>query len=157
MIAANEAVAGLLEDRKLPALYRVHERPDGDRVARLADQLESLDVAVPALSATCCRPQQALDAVGDISRAVAPLGQARASARSCCASLKQAVYSPDNLGHAGLRSPRYCHFTSPIRRYPDLVVHRALLAAIGAGEEMPERAPASRSSARGARSASATR
>ena len=137
MIAANEAVAGLLEDRKLPALYRIHERPDADRIARLADQLESLDVAVPAISDKLS-PQQALDAVGDISRAVAPLGKAGLSSLVLRA-LKQAVYSPENKGHAGLRSPRYCHFTSPIRRYPDLVVHRALLAAINAGEEMPDR------------------
>ncbi len=137
MIAANEAVAALLEDRGLPALYRVHERPDGARVARLADQLESLDVAVPAIGDTLSSTQ-AMDAVGDISRAVAPLGR-KGFTYLVLRALKQAYYSPDNVGHAGLRSSRYCHFTSPIRRYPDLVVHRALLAAIGAGEDMPDR------------------
>ncbi len=54
-------------------------------------------------------------------------------------SLKPAIYSDRNLGHAGLASPAYCHFTSPIRRYPDLIAHRALLSTLGAGEDEPER------------------
>jgi ribonuclease R len=141
MIAANEAVATLLETRKLPALYRVHERPEPARVERLVEQLASLDVPTPPLPAAMT-PQQAGDAVAEISRLVAEEVRRRGHGGSALTSLvlrslKQAHYSPHNLGHAGLRSPRYCHFTSPIRRYPDLVCHRALLNAIGAGEDLP--------------------
>jgi ribonuclease R len=141
MIAANEAVAGLLEARALPALYRVHERPEPARVERLADQLAALDVPTPAL-ADPMTPQQAADAVGEISRLVDAEVRRRGHGRAALTSLvlrslKQAHYSPKNVGHAGLRSPRYCHFTSPIRRYPDLICHRALLSAIGAGEDAP--------------------
>ncbi|MGH2948033.1 MAG: ribonuclease R family protein [Solirubrobacteraceae bacterium] len=135
MIAANEAVATLLETRKLPALYRVHERPEPARVHHLADQLASLDVPTPPLAETMT-PQQAGDAVAEIARLVARDGRA-AFTSLVLRSLKQAHYSPRNVGHAGLRSARYCHFTSPIRRYPDLVCHRALLSAIGAGEDPP--------------------
>ena len=141
MIAANEAVATLLETRKLPTLYRVHERPEPARVERLAEQLASLDVPTPPLP-DALTPQQAGDAVAEISRLVAQevarRGHGGAALTSLVLrSLKQAHYSPRNLGHAGLRSPRYCHFTSPIRRYPDLVCHRSLLHAIGAGEDLP--------------------
>jgi ribonuclease R len=141
MIAANEAVATLLETRKLPALYRVHERPEPARVERLAEQLASLDIPTPPLP-HAMTPQQAGDAVAEMSRLVADEVRRRGHGRAAFTalvlrSLKQALYSPRNLGHAGLRSPRYCHFTSPIRRYPDLVCHRSLLHAIGAGEDQP--------------------
>ena len=141
MIAANEAVATLLETRRLPALYRVHERPEPARVERLADQLESLDVPTPPLPRSMT-PQQAADAIAEMAHLVAQEVRRRGHGRIAFTSLvlrslKQAHYSPRNLGHAGLRSPRYCHFTSPIRRYPDLVCHRSLLSAIGAGEEQP--------------------
>jgi ribonuclease R len=142
MIAANEAVAALLESRKLPTLYRVHERPEPARVEHLAEQLASLDIPTPPLPGAMT-PQQATDAVADMARLVAREVRRRGGAGRIAftslvlRSLKQAHYAPRNLGHAGLRSARYCHFTSPIRRYPDLVCHRALLSAIGAGEDPP--------------------
>jgi ribonuclease R len=142
MIAANEAVATLLETRRLATLYRVHERPEPARVERLFEQLASLDIPTPALPEHLT-PQGAADLVAEASRLVAQEvrrrdGQGRFAFSSLVLrSLKQAHYAPRNVGHAGLRSPRYCHFTSPIRRYPDLIAHRALLAAVGAGESPP--------------------
>jgi ribonuclease R len=141
MIAANEQVAGFLEGRGTPTLYRVHERPDPPRVERLVEQLASLGVPTPPLPEHMS-PSQAAELVGACSQRVAEFvrrtGHGRAGLTSLVLrSLKQAFYSPRNIGHAGLRSAAYCHFTSPIRRYPDLVVHRALLSAIGGGEDAP--------------------
>jgi ribonuclease R len=131
MILANEQVAGYLADRKLPTLYRVHERPEPTAVAFLVDQLASLDVSTPPLPRSMT-PQQAADLSAEISRIVARESNGRrAYGVLVLRSLKQAFYTPKNLGHAGLASPRYCHFTSPIRRYPDVVAHRALLAGLG--------------------------
>ena len=142
MILTNERVAQLLEQRGVPALYRVHEQPDPQRIALLVEQLAALDVPTPPLPERLS-PSEAGELAGEISRAVAREAARRGHGRDAYTSLvlrslKQAYYSERNLGHAGLGSPAYAHFTSPIRRYPDLVAHRALLSVIGAGEDEPE-------------------
>jgi ribonuclease R len=142
MIAANEQVAKFLSEHKIPALYRVHERPEAPAVERLIDQLESLGVPTPPVPKGHLTPQQAAEVVGEASVMVADwvrrTGRGRRALTSLVLrSLKQAYYDPRNRGHAGLALAHYCHFTSPIRRYPDLICHRALLSAI-AGEPTPD-------------------
>jgi ribonuclease R len=141
MILTNERVAELLERRRIPTLYRVHEQPDPERIKWLIEQLAALDVPTPALPDQIS-PQQAGELAGEASRLVAREAERRGHGREAYTSLvlrslKPAHYTDRNLGHAGLGSPAYVHFTSPIRRYPDLIAHRALLSAIGAGEEAP--------------------
>jgi ribonuclease R len=143
MILANEAVAGLLAGRRREALYRVHERPDPTAISLLLAKLAELEVPTPpAPDAERLTPAQAATLAGEISERVSEYVESsrrgvEAFPALVLRALKQARYDPKNLGHSGLASPAYCHFTSPIRRYPDLVCHRALLRELGAGDEPP--------------------
>jgi ribonuclease R len=146
MILTNEQVAALLERRRVPTIYRVHAQPEPRSVERLIEQLSDLDVPTPPLGRGLA-PQQAGEIAAEASRMVLREAKRRGHGREAYTSLvlrslKQARYSERNTGHAGLGSAAYCHFTSPIRRYPDLVVHRALLAALGEGEDPPSAAEA---------------
>jgi ribonuclease R len=139
MILANERVAELLGGRRREALYRVHERPDPQAVSLLLAKLGALDVPTPA-EPERMSPSDAAAVAADAAELVAAYVEhagrgRRAFPALVLRALKQARYDPRNLGHSGLASPAYCHFTSPIRRYPDLVVHRALLRELGIGDE----------------------
>jgi ribonuclease R len=141
MILANEAVGGLLAGRRREALYRVHERPDPQAVSLLLAKLANLEVPTPpAPDPEQLTPGQAAKLAGQISERVSEYVESskrgvEAFPSLVLRALKQARYDPKNLGHSGLASPAYSHFTSPIRRYPDLVVHRALLRELGAADE----------------------
>jgi ribonuclease R len=142
MIAANEQVAQLLEEHRVPTLYRVHEPPESVAVDRLMQQLGSLGVPTPPVPDGHLSGSQAAEVVSEASQLVAQwVGRTGRGARALNSlvlrTLKQAYYSDRNLGHAGLASPRYCHFTSPIRRYPDLICHRGVLSVV-AGEPAPD-------------------
>jgi len=139
MILANESVGSFLSSRNRPALYRVHERPDPTAVEHLIAKLVDLGVPTPPVPSPLT-PQLAASLAGDASKLVATYTAQAGRGREAFPSLvlralKQARYDPKNLGHAGLASSAYCHFTSPIRRYPDLVVHRALLRELGQSDD----------------------
>lgn len=141
MVLTNEQVAELTSSRGIPSVYRVHEMPDPDRVERMLGQLASLGLPgppVPSGMGPTTAGELAVEASRAVSREAKRRGHgAQAYSTLVLRSLKPARYLETNLGHAGLGSDAYCHFTSPIRRCPDLLVHRALLSAVGGGEVAP--------------------
>jgi ribonuclease R len=127
MIAANVAAAETLEAKRTACMYRVHEPPDPAKLEAFAQSMQTLDVG---FARGAVRPQH-------FNRVLARLAgtpHAEMVADLVLRSQSQARYQPHNLGHFGLALARYCHFTSPIRRYADILVHRALIAALGLGE-----------------------
>ena len=148
MILANEAVGALLAGRRREALYRVHERPDPQSIERLLSVLADLEVPTPpAPDPERLTGTVAAQLAGAISDRVTAYSEQSDRGREAfpalvLRALKQARYDARNLGHSGLATTAYCHFTSPIRRYPDLVVHRALLQELGAADDpLPEDLP----------------
>ncbi len=121
MIAANEAVARHLTEKELPTLYRVHEGPDQDALEALAPFLLSLGYRLPQKKAHIAPPE-----IQKLLESARGKPEERVINRVLLRSMKQAIYQPENIGHFGLASICYTHFTSPIRRYPDLLVHRML-------------------------------
>lgn len=120
MLLANEAVAGYLTEKELPVLYRVHESPADDKLEAFREMLGALGHRLP----TPVTPKSLQTLLG----AVKGRPEERVVTEALLRSMRQARYAAANLGHFGLASACYTHFTSPIRRYPDLFVHRVLKA-----------------------------
>ena len=131
MLLANECVAKACASRKLPALYRVHEPPTQEKMTALRDLLQTFGLRLPKGKVAPGDLERILDHVRDRP-------EEQLVSTVVLRSLQKAVYSPENLGHFGLALEHYAHFTSPIRRYPDLVTHRVLIRALIQGEPVPE-------------------
>jgi ribonuclease R len=124
MLAANESVATWLSAHEVPSLFRIHDNPDPLKIEGLAAFAKSLGLTL-GTGRLGVRPGDIQRLLDDAEGMPAYPVVAQLSLRS----MKQARYSPEDSGHFGLAAPHYLHFTSPIRRYPDLLVHRALRAA----------------------------
>lgn len=120
MIAANEAVAEKLFWLEIPSIYRTHEKPDADRIEALNDVLGKFGYRIH--SAEGLHPKRFQSIIEDSKNK----GISMIVHKMVLMALKQARYTPDNVGHFGLASSYYTHFTSPIRRYSDLMIHRIL-------------------------------
>lgn len=138
MLAANEAVAGAFSELEHPGsydfLYRIHEKPDLVKVEDFVEFAKSIGIVVPHESTNPRWFAEVIEAVKDTPKEYL-------ISNLLLRTMKQARYAPDNVGHFGLAATDYCHFTSPIRRYPDLMVHRALQKLIGHDKKMSRPQP----------------
>ncbi len=128
MILANVAAAEALERARTPLIYRVHADPDPEKLEAVRDYLGTLDYSLTKGGSV--RPAN----FNQLLKIAADRDQKEMVSEVVLRSQRQAVYETDNAGHFGLNLPRYAHFTSPIRRYADLVVHRALVKAFKLGD-----------------------
>ncbi|MEL7031514.1 MAG: ribonuclease R [Pseudomonadota bacterium] len=129
MIQANVCAAEELEKRKTPLLYRVHDAPSDAKIAALSEFLKTLDIKWPLGERTQTHRFNRL--LGDFEDS----DNAEAISEIVLRTQSQAIYSAENIGHFGLNLKKYAHFTSPIRRYSDLIVHRALISALKFGPD----------------------
>ncbi|MEO2032385.1 MAG: ribonuclease R [Planctomycetaceae bacterium] len=127
MLAANIAVAQLLTAKEIPYLRRVHGHPDESRLKNFQDFCLGLGYELDQFRSRAALQQVILDAAGQPEERALNFGLLRA--------MKQAVYSPEDYGHFALNEDHYCHFTSPIRRYPDLTIHR-IVGELAAGRKV---------------------
>src|SRR5690606_25527770 len=127
MIAANVQAARFLKKHRIPTLYRVHGQPEEDRLEQLRQFLQGFGIHLPT-----DRDLEPKDLSAVLQRIVGN-EEAQLIETVVVRSLPQAVYQPENIGHFGLALPEYAHFTSPIRRYPDLMVHRGIRHVLHGG------------------------
>ncbi|MFH5926715.1 ribonuclease R [Roseomonas xinghualingensis] len=129
MVAANVCAAEELERLHMPCMYRIHDRPSDEKMETLRSFLGGFGITLPPSSQVKPRDfAHILDKMKD-----AP--ESRLVSETILRGQSQAEYNPDNIGHFGLALPRYAHFTSPIRRYADLLVHRALIRGLKLGDD----------------------
>jgi ribonuclease R len=129
MIAANEAVAEFITERRMPMVYRIHQEPDPERLRDFAVLLHHLGFGIRLGKRV--RPQ----ALASVIELVRGKPQERLINTVLLRTMAKAIYDTKNVGHFGLASNCYTHFTSPIRRYPDLIVHRTLAQALKRGRD----------------------
>lgn len=131
MLAANTCAADFMTRSKHPGLYRIHEGPTLDRLQSLRDFLRTLGLSMGGGEAPSAKDY------GDFLDTVRARPDFQLIQTMCLRSMQQAIYSPANVGHFGLAYPGYSHFTSPIRRYPDLLTHRVIKALLDGKRYVP--------------------